>query len=64
MLVCDAVRWESVMLREKVADVVMDDVCARERVALISSLVVISRLPVMSVDCDRLSDTVSQWQAV
>ena len=52
---CDAVRWESVVLREKVADVVTDDVCARERVALISSLVVMK-----SVDCDRFSDTVSQ----
>ena len=57
---CDGVRWESVVDGEIDAMVVMDDVRARESVALISSLLVISSVPVTNVDNDKLSDTVSQ----
>ena len=57
---CDGVRWESVVDGEIDAMVVMDDVRARESVALISSLLVISSVPVTNVDTDKLSDTVSQ----
>ena len=62
--VCDGVSCERVPDNTTVAVVIPDNVSARETVALTLSLLVTPRLTVTSADSDRLSDTVSQWQAV